>query len=45
MSVAIIILGVMYLMGHNVGTALAVSSIVTGVLILIGDICKAISEA
>ena len=44
MSLAIIILGVMYLMGYEVGTALAVSSIVTGVLISVVDICKAIDK-
>lgn len=44
MSLAIIILGVMYLMGYDIGTALAISSIVTGVLISVVDILKAINK-
>jgi hypothetical protein len=44
MSLAIIILGVMYLMGYDIGTALAISSIVTGVLISVTDILKAINK-
>ena len=44
MGIAIIILGIMFLKGYNIGTALAICSIVTGVLVEVSAIGKYIVE-
>lgn len=44
MDLVIIILGVLYLCGVKVGTALAICSILEGVLILIKNICTVLSK-
>lgn len=44
MDAVIIVLGVLYLCGVKVGTALAICSIIEGVFIFINAICKRLSE-
>jgi len=44
MDLVIIVLGILYLIGFKVGTALAICSIVEGCLILIVRIAKKIEE-
>lgn len=44
MDLVIIILGILYLCGKNVGTGLAICAIVEGVLIFINEIIRRLSE-
>lgn len=44
MDLVIMVLGVLYLCGLKVGTALAICSIIEGVLIIIKNICKVLSK-
>ena len=44
MDLVIMVLGVLYLCGVKVGTALAICSIIEAILILIKNICQALSK-
>lgn len=44
MDLVIMILGVLYLCGVKVGTALAICSIIEGLLIVIKNVCQALSK-
>lgn len=44
MDLAIIVLGILYLCGIKVGTALAICSIIEGIFIIISAIIKKLNE-
>ena len=45
MDIVIIVLGILYLCGVKVGTALAVCSIIEGVLVFILNLCQRIEKS
>ena len=44
MDAVIIILGILYLCGKNVGTALAICAIIEGTLVFIGGVLRELAE-